>query len=155
MQKKHLTYLGAILMLTTVSVTIAQDLPFLTLYELMTVEEQKQTGIIRLTKLERKALEQWLANWTLEVIEAISESSGQTYWGVGNTHWVSEKIDRGDFIQLEDGSLWEISPIDRINTMLWLSFEDIVVIESNNPHYPYKLINTDSEDTAEAKLISQ
>ena len=98
--------------------------------------------------------------FTLLLLEGIflafaTVSSGQTYAGVGGGHWVSKKIDGGRFIKLEDGSLWEISSIDRINTMLWLVTEEITVIESGNPLYPYKLINSDSGDTAEAKLISR
>lgn len=58
-------------------------------------------------------------------------------------------------IKLEDGSLWEISPVDRVNTALWLATEEITVVESDNSIYPYKLINTDSGDTAGAKLISR
>ena len=82
--------------------------------------------------------------------------SSQTYLGVNSKHWISKKIDGGEFIKLEDGSLWGISPIDKINTTLWLPIEDIVVIENKDSLlYPYKLINTDSGNTAEAKLISK
>jgi len=56
-------------------------------------------------------------------------------------------------IRLEDGSLWEISPLDRIDTSLWLPVDGIIIIESRNPLYPYKLIN--KRDKAEAKFISQ
>lgn len=80
---------------------------------------------------------------------------GQIYIGLGSGHWVSKKIDSGKYIKLEDGSLWEISSIDKIYTMLWLTTENITVVESKNPLYPYNLINTDSKDAAEAKLISK
>jgi len=134
---------------------IAQDNFVLRLDKLMTTQEQERTGIKKLTKSEREALELWLTNWTLEVLAKAKSSSGQTYVGVGGDHWVSKNIDSGRFIKLEDGSLWQISPIDRINTMLWLVVDEITVVESNNPLYPFKLINTDNGDTAEAKLVSQ
>lgn len=56
---------------------------------------------------------------------------------------------------VEDGSIWEVSSISRVDTMLWLPTDDITVVESDNPLYPYKLINNDSGDVAEARLISE
>ncbi|MBO8131939.1 MAG: hypothetical protein H0Z29_10590 [Candidatus Marinimicrobia bacterium] len=142
-------------LLECVSIAFAKNKHILRFDKLMTPEEQKRMGITKLTKSERELLEQWLTNWTLNVLVKATVRSGQTYDGVGGSHWVSKKIDGGRFIKLEDGSLWEISPIDRINTRLWLVTEEITVIESGNPLYPYMLINSDSEDTAEAKLISR
>jgi hypothetical protein len=45
-----------------------------------------------------------------------------------------------------------VSPIDKINTMLWLPIDDVVVVESKNPLYPYKLVG--KQDAAEAKLVT-
>ncbi len=67
---------------------------------------------------------------------------------------MKERFDSGNSIQLEDDSLWQINPIDRIMCSLWLCEEEIVVAESQNPGYPYFLINTDDEERVEAKLIS-
>lgn len=72
----------------------------------------------------------------------------------GNSHWVNKIIDSGNFIRLEDDSLWQVNPIDRIICRLWLYTEEIVVVESQNPTYPYSLINTDDGEKVEAKLIS-
>lgn len=75
------------------------------------------------------------------------------YAGLGSGHWISKNID-GKYITLEDGSLWEISSFDQINTCLWLTTDDITVVENDNPFYPYLLINTDEGEKAEAKLVS-
>jgi hypothetical protein len=76
------------------------------------------------------------------------------YQGVGGGHWVSKKLDGGRMIRLEDDSLWEISSLDRINSMLWLTTERVTVIESDaSPGYPYKLVNEDSGNTAAAKRV--
>ncbi|KYH31130.1 copper amine oxidase N-terminal domain-containing protein [Neomoorella mulderi] len=77
-----------------------------------------------------------------------------SYKGLGSGHWISENSD-GKYIKLEDGSLWEISSFDQIDTRFWLTTDDITVIENNNPFYPYLLINTDEAEEAEAKLLSQ
>jgi hypothetical protein len=76
----------------------------------------------------------------------------EIYYDVGSRHWISKNYD-GKYIQLEDGSLWEISDFDVIDTRLWLSADDVIVVESDNPSYPYLLINTDDKTKAEAKLI--
>lgn len=77
------------------------------------------------------------------------------YSGMSGRHRVSKNIDGGKFIKLEDGSLWEISPIFISFIRFWLVTQEIIVIENDNPLYPYKLINSDSNDWAEAKFISQ
>ena len=76
---------------------------------------------------------------------------GKTHFKTGGGHWISKNIDSGAFIKLEDGSLWEISPIDKINSMLWLPISNITIIESKNPLYPYLLVNDDGTKV-EAKL---
>lgn len=81
-------------------------------------------------------------------------SSGSTYHSIGDNHWIKSKSNDGNIIILEDGSTWEVSPLDRIDCILWLPLTDIVVAESNNPLYPYRLINSDDGETVEAKLLS-
>ena len=54
-------------------------------------------------------------------------------------HWIEKKTSDGSIIILEDGSTWEIDPIDRIDTALWLVTENIIVCEDDGV-----LINTDS-----------
>lgn len=76
------------------------------------------------------------------------------YAGVGSGHWILENVNAGELIKLEDSSLWEISPIDRIYSALWLPISEITVIEGRNPFYPYVLINSDDDEKAEAKFIA-
>jgi hypothetical protein len=78
-----------------------------------------------------------------------------TYLGIGSNHWISKNIDHGALIQLEDKSIWEISSLDKLTTALWLPVSNITVIENSNPFYPYRLVNSDDGESAEAKLISR
>jgi len=90
----------------------------------------------------------------LENLEKSKNSlPSKNYNGSGEGHWIAENIDFGRFIKLEDGSLWEISPLDIIYTGIWLVISDIVIFESNDPNYPYILINTEDVEKANAKLI--
>jgi hypothetical protein len=142
------------------AVVFAADAPKqrLALDKLMTKDEQKATGVSKLSAEERAALEDWLTRFALTVTTETAKRLGAsgksgTYVGVGQKHWVSEKIDSGALIKLEDGSVWQISPIDKINTILWLPTDNVVVIESSNVQYPYKLVGR--RDAAEARLVSQ
>jgi len=142
------------------AVVFAADAPkqVLSLDKIMTKEDQKETGVSKLSPKERAALEEWLTRFAVAVATEVTKKSGGAgrsggYVGVGRKHWVKEKIDSGAFIKLEDGSLWQISAIDKINTMLWLPTDNVVVIESKNPQYPYKLVG--ERDAAEARLVSQ
>ncbi|MBF0132836.1 MAG: hypothetical protein HQL75_09665 [Magnetococcales bacterium] len=65
--------------------------------------------------------------------------SGISYGACEVGHWVSEKIGSGEIIRLEDGSLWEIDSIDRIDTSLWLPTDNIIICDD-------QLINSDSGD---------
>jgi hypothetical protein len=89
--------------------------------------------------------------------EKESSSSSGIYAGVGSGHWIQKNIDSGSYIKLEDGSLWEIDALEKIDAMLWLAISNITVVESNNgsPGYDYLLINTDDGEKAHAKYISQ
>lgn len=77
------------------------------------------------------------------------------YTGVGSGHWIQDNVESGSMIILEDGSIWEIDTIDKIDAMLWLPLSNITVVESNSgsPGFDYLLINTDDGEKAHAKYI--
>jgi hypothetical protein len=129
----------------------------LSLDAVMSKADQDRTGVSKLSPKERAALEQWLTDFAITMAtktaaDASPEPKAAGYAGFGQKHWVKSNAGGGKFIQLEDGSLWEVSPIDKINTMLWLPLDDVVVVESKNPLYPYKLVG--ERDAAEAKLVT-
>ncbi len=143
----------------------AQEKERFSFEKLMSKEDQKRTGVSRLTPTERRALEEWMYQWTVKAVRFASRSGQErntqsvprargTCLQTGSGHWVSKTIEGGKYVELEDGSLWEISALDRINSMLWLVTENIAIVASQNPIYPCRMINKDSEDTAEAKRIN-
>ena len=152
---------GPILVLLCLAASaVSQDkpapTPLLSLDRLMTKDDQLKTGVVKLTAPEREALEHWLSDFALKIVATTTPpartSKGGKYAGVDQRHRVKSTSERGGFVQLEDGSLWEISVIDRINTTLWLVTDDVVVVENNSPLYPYKLVG--DRDSAEAKLVN-
>lgn len=76
------------------------------------------------------------------------------YLGIGSGHWIQNVSGGGKIIILEDGSLWEVSPIDIIYSTIWLPVSNIVVVEDSGS-YPYKLINIDEGETVNAKYLGR
>ena len=66
--------------------------------------------------------------------------------GCESGHWVQDVMADGEFVKLEDGSVWEIDVVDQIDTMLWLPATDIIAC-------PDKLINTEDNETVGARRI--
>jgi hypothetical protein len=67
-------------------------------------------------------------------------------FGCDDGHWVNSVSSDGQIVVLEDGSIWEVDSLDRIDSSLWLPTEDIVACDD-------KLINVDSGDAVEARRI--
>jgi len=61
-------------------------------------------------------------------------------------HWVKSVSSDGAVVILEDGSVWEIDEIDRIDTRLWLPTTNITACDD-------KLINTDDKEVVDAKRL--
>lgn len=89
-----------------------------------------------------------------KVLNSKSNNITKSYVGINEKHWINRVIDRGKLLQLEDNSLWEISPIDIIYSALWLPATNVYVTESDNPYYEIKIINIDDGESVEAKIIS-
>jgi hypothetical protein len=61
-------------------------------------------------------------------------------------HWIDEVLNDGSVIKLEDGSIWSVDDLDRIDTALWLPVSNIVACD-------YMLINTDDGEKAGARRV--
>jgi hypothetical protein len=76
-----------------------------------------------------------------------------SYLDTGSGHWIQD-AGNGSVITLEDGSLWLIDPISRIDTAIWLVVDNITVLRGGQyPGYGYRLINTDEGEVASAKFL--
>jgi hypothetical protein len=75
--------------------------------------------------------------------------------GAAAKHWIKSNIDHGRYLLLDDGSLWEIASLDRIDASLWLAMSDITVVASQGdyPGYDYLLISTDDKEIAHGKPV--
>lgn len=85
----------------------------------------------------------------------VGSGLGNRYPGPMTGHWITDILEGGDYVLLEDGSLWDISFLDRIHTLLWLPTHKITIL--NNPGdvlYPYKLVNMNRDQVVEARYVA-
>jgi hypothetical protein len=75
-----------------------------------------------------------------------SRGKRHAYSGCESGHWVASVSDDGQIVKLEDGSIWEVDPVDAIDSTLWLPTTDIVVCDD-------KLINVDDNEQVSADRI--
>jgi len=78
----------------------------LTIDQVMTPQELKETGVNTLSPTQRKALDAWLNRFTSRILRAKTEQGEPgRYAGLGSGHWISEVSNNGAYITLEDGSI--------------------------------------------------
>jgi hypothetical protein len=149
MQRNHsrIFVYAMLLVLAFIGVrAIAQNqAPPLQMASVMTDKEWKDSGVAGLSIAQRKALDEWLLDYTVRLGRIFRErvESGPTYTGGSTGHWLSDKTDGGGYLTLEDDSHWEVFSLDRIDSMLWLPTDNVVVIKAKNPSgkYNYRLVN--------------
>ena len=148
-----------LIILVVATVCLAQTGKKLVSFEqLFPKSQQHQMGLHKLTTKEKEALRAHVEGLLVQIASSSkATASGGAYAGVGGGHWVQKNVDSGTYMILEDGSLWHIDPIDKIDAMLWLPISNITVTESSSgsPGYDYLLINTDDGEKAHAKYMGQ
>jgi len=69
-------------------------------------------------------------------------------------HWLEDKLDENK-LALDDGSLWEVSPLQRAKVKNWVRFSKIIVScrMGKGNDYRYVLVNTSYSEEAEARYL--
>lgn len=118
--------------------------------DVMSPEEQKKTGINHLTAAEKQELEKWLnENFTFKLPEAAAQPDLPK-----KELYLSENINNGKQLRLSDGSVYEIAPDDLVRTSFWITPFQIKIVPSQDPNYPYQIINTNTGTAVKAKQVS-
>jgi hypothetical protein len=113
------------------------------LSDVMSQEEQKKTGILQLSEMQKQELEKWI-NEKFVLKTTSSEVAPLS---------LEQNLQSGVQLELSDGSIYEIAPSDRSKTTFWLTPIPITVTASNDPLYPALLTNTLSGVSVRAKQI--
>lgn len=120
-----------ILLLLLVS---ASGFGYMILDEVMPRSVQRRTGVANLNHNQKLALEEWLNDtFVMKPAEDKTKMTQDLY--------ISENIDNGRRLRLNDGSLWEIAPADIPTSALWLTASSLRIVPSNDPDYPCSLVN--------------
>lgn len=133
----------------------------LTLDQMIPIEQQARMGLSKLSDAEKEELRKFYYGELQKAFQAgqskASPAIRPAYGGMGSKHWIKRNLDNGTMILLEDGSLWEIDPMDKLNASLWLAISPISVIASKGGSlgYEYLLINTDGGEKAHAKFMGK
>lgn len=61
-------------------------------------------------------------------------------------HWIESVSGDGGIIKVEDGSLWEVDPVDSLDSALWLPLSGVVICDD-------RIINVDDNETVSAARI--
>lgn len=133
--------------------------------QFMTSDELAATGIERLSDDEQAALMTWLSRQVSAArtggasggapAAPTPDDSRGLYWRVvPPTLEVSQTLEDGGTVQLEDGTLWVVKPEDRPATATWRTGESVVVKRILAPTGPYEfeLINATAGSPAEAEF---
>jgi hypothetical protein len=113
--------------------------------EVMSRDEQQKTGVAKMSRTQKTALEAWLnKNFALKA---------QTEEHVSNLS-LSINIDGGKKLELSDNSIWEIAPDDVQKSVVWITPFPVQISPSGDPDYPCLIINTNSGASVRARQIN-
>ena len=139
MSRKILSLIVACLLLSS------QSFALILLDDAMSKEDHKRTGIVNLTFAQKQALEQWL-NQYCELRSAPKAAEQKNLY-------LSEIIENGTKVQLSDGSVWLVDPVDVDRASLWISSGALKIIQSNNPDYPCLIVDPSTGISIKAKKL--
>lgn len=71
-------------------------------------------------------------------------------------HYIVEKFrSQQPKIQLEDNSLWAVSPLESYTTFLWQPTDSISLVKGDDAGYPVIMVNTTHGHSVNVRLVSQ
>lgn len=112
--------------------------------EVMTREEQKKTGVVKLSLKEKIELENWLnKTFVLKVQDQAMEAQ----------LFLSININNGKKLQLSDESIWEIAPSDIPTSAVWITPFPVKIVPSDDPDYPFLIVNINTGISVKAKKV--
>jgi hypothetical protein len=114
----------------------------------MNRQQQKETGVYKLTTKQKQALQEWIDAHYAKREEPLPIRGSST------NAVLSENLYNGHYIRLSDRSTWEINPEDTPLTQGWITPAEIIVSQSGDPNYPYKLTNSLTGSSVKAKKAS-
>lgn len=111
--------------------------------QLMSEDEQEETGVCNLTLEQKQALEKWISDHF--VTKSKPEEKELS---------LAMNIGQGKVLQLSDGSFYQIAPYDQIYTIWWITPISIKISTSDIMDYPFLLTNLNNKTSVHAKEVT-
>jgi len=115
----------------------------------MTPQEKKKTGVYKLRDQEKAALQQWIENRYEKRQEPLAQNIEPT-----TKPSLSENFYNGRFLKLSDGTLWNVRPQDTAISQSWITPVEVIITQSQDSVYSYKITNTLTGSSVLAKKVS-
>jgi hypothetical protein len=115
------------------------------LNEVMSVDEQKKTGVAGLSDIQKKELEGWINDKFILKAVTMTASSQPIY--------LQQNMQSGAQLMFNDGSVYEVAPTERSKTVFWLTPIAVTLEPSGDPNYPTKITNTLTNVSVNCKMI--
>ncbi|HSX38670.1 MAG TPA: hypothetical protein VLE95_07565 [Chlamydiales bacterium] len=107
----------------------------------MSAQDQKTTGLYKLTSPEKAALQQWINAHYQKKTENTVSTTPSTTPTKGGVLTLSENLMSSQYLRLSDGTLWNVRPEDVPIAQGWITPVEIQIGQSSHPFYPFKLTN--------------
>lgn len=111
--------------------------------DIMSLEDQKTTGVIRLTQEQKKALAEWFVKH--------GYFANQANVNYNQSLTVSINIADGKKIVLSDNSVWDVAPEDQQMASSWLGAQPVAISSSDNTLYPFLMTNMRTNTSIKVK----
>jgi len=120
----------------------------------MNSQDQRNSGVYKLNNQEKASLQQWIdTNYQKRSAQPQQEmmpppnnsmmAPPPTTRSVkGTTPTLSENLMNSKYLRLSDGTLWNVRDEDVPIAQSWITPVEIVVSNSSNPFFPFRLTNT-------------
>lgn len=115
---------------------------------IMSEEDMKSTGIYKLSTTEKIELKNWIDR------NYIKKSKSPLSKGYQRLPTISEVAYSGQFIRLDDDTIWQIDPKDTSTTQGWLTPVPIKVEYNAVGPYPYTLTNIITASKVHARKVT-
>lgn len=113
-----------------------------------------QTGAMEGLARQDAAIAQELARRdrvALSEAKPLSEGAGYPWVGENFTHWIDEKTK--STVILEDRSRWDVCPVHEHRITFWLVKDDVELVRSTNPDFPYTMTNEKREESIDVRYL--
>ncbi len=111
--------------------------------DIMSLEDQKSTGVIRLTQEQKKALAEWFVKHGYYQMQAdVNYNQALT---------VAINVSGGEKIVLSDNSVWDVAPEDQSTAAGWIGSIAVELSASTNAAYPFNMTNMKTRVTIKVK----